>query len=582
MNYPMTLEQYIGQRPMREIDLVHMGSQIAGALSVIHQQGRVHGDVKPGNILVLGDGKYQLIGMEPVRKYPEGMIPAYIAPELSQGADYRPGIDVYSLGMMMRSLEPRNEEVSTVLKEIIQKACEPDPGKRYASALEFANELEMMYEVMLQTQPLQIVNRQDPNMGQMNPNMNRPGPNMGQMNPNMNRPGPNMGQMNPNMNRPGPNMGQMNPNMNRPGPNMGQMNPNMNRPGPNMGQQSQGQSQRPVQSKQDHAKKEKEASVALRFILPILIVLVVAAAVVAYVVLIRPALNDKDKNETTQGVTTTESTTENTTTETTTEGTKTCVVPDTEGLSEEAAKSQLEALNLKVAVKYDISDTVEEGQVISQSVASGTTVVEQTEVVITVSEGNGCPYEYSQKVTVSANPGSTSGTLTLYNWENGDWVSKFSCPCVVGKNGIGSDYGEGRGVTPLGTFKLGFVLGTVDPNNNMVFKQASSTTAIVDDTSSSLYNTIVDTSQVSGISVDHVGENIVSGKLSCVIFIEHNGNGITSENVVSGKGSVITICGNNRSISSTAGCIDINASDMSTLLSYLDGTKNPYIETKLN
>ena len=526
MNYPMTLEQYIGQRPMREIDLVHMGSQIAGALSVIHQQGRVHGDVKPGNILVLGDGKYQLIGMEPVRKYPEGMIPAYIAPELSQGADYRPGIDVYSLGMMMRSLEPRNEEVSTVLKEIIQKACEPDPGKRYASALEFANELEMMYEVMLQTQPLQIVNRQDPNMGQMNPNMNRPGP--------------------------------------------------------NMGQQSQGQSQRPVQSKQDHAKKEKEASVALRFILPILIVLVVAAAVVAYVVLIRPALNDKDKNETTQGVTTTESTTENTTTETTTEGTKTCVVPDTEGLSEEAAKSQLEALNLKVAVKYDISDTVEEGQVISQSVASGTTVVEQTEVVITVSEGNGCPYEYSQKVTVSANPGSTSGTLTLYNWENGDWVSKFSCPCVVGKNGIGSDYGEGRGVTPLGTFKLGFVLGTVDPNNNMVFKQASSTTAIVDDTSSSLYNTIVDTSQVSGISVDHVGENIVSGKLSCVIFIEHNGNGITSENVVSGKGSVITICGNNRSISSTAGCIDINASDMSTLLSYLDGTKNPYIETKLN
>ena len=540
MNYPMTLEQYIGQRPMREIDLVHMGSQIAGALSVIHQQGRVHGDVKPGNILVLGDGKYQLIGMEPVRKYPEGMIPAYIAPELSQGADYRPGIDVYSLGMMMRSLEPRNEEVSTVLKEIIQKACEPDPGKRYASALEFANELEMMYEVMLQTQPLQIVNRQDPNMGQMNLNMNRPGP------------------------------------------NMGQMNPNMNRPGPNMGQQSQGQSQRPVQSKQDHAKKEKEASVALRFILPILIVLVVAAAVVAYVVLIRPALNDKDKNETTQGVTTTESTTENTTTEATTEGTKTCVVPDTEGLSEEAAKSKLEALNLKVAVKYDISDTVEEGQVISQSVASGTTVVEQTEVVITVSEGNGCPYEYSQKVTVSANPGSTSGTLTLYNWENGDWVSKFSCPCVVGKNGIGSDYGEGRGVTPLGTFKLGFVLGTVDPNNNMVFKQASSTTAIVDDTSSSLYNTIVDTSQVSGISVDHVGENIVSGKLSCVIFIEHNGNGITSENVVSGKGSVITICGNNRSISSTAGCIDINASDMSTLLSYLDGTKNPYIETKLN
>ena len=161
-------------------------------------------------------------------------------------------------------------------------------------------------------------------------------------------------------------------------------------------------------------------------------------------------------------------------------------------------------------------------------------------------------------------------------------MSKFSCACVIGKNGIGSDYGEGKGVTPLGTFKLGFVLGTRDPNNGMVFKEASSTTAIVDDTNSSLYNTLVDTSQVDGISVDHVGDNIVSGKLSCVIFIEHNGNGLTTEGVVSGKGSVITICGNNQDISATAGCIDIKASDMSTLLTYLDGTKNPHIETRVD
>lgn len=71
MNYPLTLEQYIAQMPMQEAELARMGAQIAEALSVIHQQGRVHGDVKPGNILVVSPGNYQLIGYENVRQYPE-------------------------------------------------------------------------------------------------------------------------------------------------------------------------------------------------------------------------------------------------------------------------------------------------------------------------------------------------------------------------------------------------------------------------------------------------------------------------------------------------------------------------------
>ena len=71
MNYPLTLEQYIAQMPMQEAELARMGAQIAEALSVIHQQGRVHGDVKPGNILVVSPGNYQLIGYENVRQYPD-------------------------------------------------------------------------------------------------------------------------------------------------------------------------------------------------------------------------------------------------------------------------------------------------------------------------------------------------------------------------------------------------------------------------------------------------------------------------------------------------------------------------------
>lgn len=276
-----------------------------------------------------------------------------------------------------------------------------------------------------------------------------------------------------------------------------------------------------LQPKKEKVSKEtQKASLALRFILPILIVLILGAAVAVYVVLIHPTNKEE---ETTTTAPTTEAVTEVTTEAPTTAET-------TEATTEEAE----------------------------------------------------CPYEYSQKITVTAHAGSTSGTLTVYNWEHGDWVSKYSVACTLGRNGIGSDYGEGKGVTPMGTFKLGFVMANVDPKNNMNFKLASDTAAIVDDTESELYNTLVDTNTVGDVSVDHVGSNIVNGKLNAIIFIEHNGDGLSSEGVTPGKGSVITICGNYSNVSETAGCIDISAENMTELLKLLDGSMNPHIEITLN
>lgn len=487
MNYPMTLEQYIVQMPMREVDLVRMGAQIADALAAIHQQGSVHGNVKPGNILITAPGTYQLIGMEPVRQYPEGTIPVAVAPELEQGGTYQAGTDVYALGMMMKSLIPR-QGVSGVLDEILRKACEPDPARRYTTALEFAEELQTLADLMQDTVAAapQAVYEQ-PNPQSYEQPYTQPVPHAQQPNP----------------------------------------------------QSYEQPYTQPVHRTQQptelvgnrHPKKEKDAkqrqkkqkeSLALHFLLLILLVLIIGAAVAVYVILIRPS---NEPEATTEPVTTTEAASETTTEITTTEAT-------TEATTEEAE----------------------------------------------------CPYEYSQKVTVTAHAGSTSGTLTVYNWENGDWTEKFSCGCKLGKNGIGSDYGEGKGVTPMGTFKLGFVMANVNPDNGMDFKLASSTLGIVDDAESELYNTLVDTSQAGDVSVDRIGNNIVSGKLKAIIFIEHNGDGSSPEGVTPGKGSVITICGNYsyEEISETAGCIDIDVDDMTTLLSMLDGSLNPYIEITLN
>ena len=474
MNYPLTLEQYIAQMPMQEAELARMGAQIAEALSVIHQQGRVHGDVKPGNILVVSPGNYQLIGYESVRQYPEGTIPTFVAPELTQGGAYHAGTDVYALGMLMKSLIPK-QGISGVFDEIIQKACEPDPARRYATALEFAEELQMLADIL--QEPTYVQTPEQPSM----------------------QPSP--------VQQP-----------RRQTPAQQPTDLVNHRRNVQQADAYNTQEEMHLQPKKEKVTKEtQKASLMLRFLLPILIVLIIGAAVAIYVVLIHPV--NQEEETTTAAPTTTEVTTEATTTEETTEA------------------------------------TTEEAE---------------------------CPYEYSQKITVTAHAGSTSGTLTVYNWEHGDWVNKYSVACVLGRNGIGSDYGEGKGVTPMGTFKLGFVMANVDPKNNMNFKLASDSAAIVDDAESELYNTLVDTNTVGDVSVDHVGSNIVNGKLNAIIFIEHNGDGMSSDGVTPGKGSVITICGNYSNVSETAGCIDISAENMTELLKLLDGNMNPHIEITLN
>lgn len=592
MNYPLTLEQYIAQAPMRELELARMGAQIAEALSVIHKQGKVHGDVKPGNILVVSEGCYQLIGMERERMFPLGTIPAFVAPELIQGGAYHPGIDVYSLGMMMQSLIPK-QGISEVFREMIQKACEPDPSKRYESALAFSEDLEMISDVLggetqiLCNQSVPVMPAQRafvPNnpVMQQTPYGGQPAASPVQQTPYGGQSNTPPMQQNLQGTPAGRPVLQPNTYSGQPGsvPDMQLKNTGM-RTGNNSARNTV-----PVDDFYNQGKKKpsvnketQKASLALRFVLPILIVLIVAASVIAYIVLIRP---DKTEDATTEQVVEDKTDNGKKEDEDQDETPKEVKVPNIEGKQEADAKKQLEDLNLVAKIEYVTSDTVEKGVVIKQDIAANTKVEENSEVLLTISEGNGCPYEYSQKVTVSANTGSTSGNLTLYNWENGGWVSKFSCSCVVGKNGIGSNYGEGKGVTPLGTFKLGYVLGTQDPGNGMVFKQAGSNIGIVDDVNSPLYNVLVYKSQVGDTSVDPVGDNIASGKLSYVIFIEHNGDGLSKEGVVAGKGSAITICGNNNSISATAGCVDITASNMTTLLQNLDGSKNPYIEITVN
>ena len=231
--------------------------------------------------------------------------------------------------------------------------------------------------------------------------------------------------------------------------------------------------------------------------------------------------------------------------------------------------------------EYAFSDEVEADHVISQDIPQDTVLTEISTVVLTVSKGpDAAPEGYDQKVVVTAASGSSYGTLTLYNWENGDWVSEFSCDATVGKNGISESYGEGTKRTPQGVFKLGVALSANSiPNDDWPLRMVTSDTCVVDDTDSVYYNTIQSVRSLpSGVSYDPIGNTIVKGYSNVCIYIEHNGNGYDSDDVVPGKGSVITICGRYSSIKPTNGCVDISSSNMTSLLGLLDYNKNPHIE----
>jgi tRNA A-37 threonylcarbamoyl transferase component Bud32 len=167
----------LGPAPVGEA--LELALQVARGLSFAHQNGLVHRDVKPQNVLLNGDGQAKVtdFGIARSLDVQHGMTQTgtvlgtsdYIAPEQAQGHRVDEHTDVYSLGVVLYELltgevpfpgenfvavamrhinEPpppirdRRPDVSPRLEAAVHRAMAKDPRDRFQTMAELADELD--------------------------------------------------------------------------------------------------------------------------------------------------------------------------------------------------------------------------------------------------------------------------------------------------------------------------------------------------------------------------------------------------------------------------------------------------------
>ena len=175
----ITLKEYIEMQGVLDWkETLHLTTQILKALQHAHENGIVHRDIKPQNIMLLQDGTIKVtdfgiarFSSNATRTMTEQAIGSvhYIAPEQARGEKTDGKTDIYSVGVMMYEMltgrlpfdadsavsvalmqlqttpkRPRqvNPDIPSGLEEITMKAMQKNPNDRYLSAVVMLSDIE--------------------------------------------------------------------------------------------------------------------------------------------------------------------------------------------------------------------------------------------------------------------------------------------------------------------------------------------------------------------------------------------------------------------------------------------------------
>jgi WD40 repeat protein/predicted Ser/Thr protein kinase len=175
-----SLAQKLAAGPLPEAAAIELLVRVAEAVQAAHERGILHRDLKPGNVLLDGQGRPRVTDFGLARPLRGGSdltdtgqvlgTPSYMPPEQARGqAELGPEADVYGLGAILYvvltgrppfqaaspletvrqvldqdPVAPRalNPALGRDLETICLKALDKEPARRYASARSFAEDLQ--------------------------------------------------------------------------------------------------------------------------------------------------------------------------------------------------------------------------------------------------------------------------------------------------------------------------------------------------------------------------------------------------------------------------------------------------------
>ncbi len=180
--YGITLKEYIAQqRTVYWKEALHFIMQVLHALQHAHDNGIIHRDIKPQNIMLTPNGTIKVMdfGIARFQRDAGGRTIAgnkavgsvhYISPEQARGGENTdPRSDLYSIGVMLyemltgsvpfdgdtpvniamkhiqneaKPIRELNEQIPKGLEEIVTRAMQKDPDLRYQSAAEMLKDLD--------------------------------------------------------------------------------------------------------------------------------------------------------------------------------------------------------------------------------------------------------------------------------------------------------------------------------------------------------------------------------------------------------------------------------------------------------
>jgi WD40 repeat protein len=175
-----SLDSRLGGTPLPPVEAARLLQTLARAMHAAHEKGIIHRDLKPANVLIAEDGTPKVTDFGLARKVEasSGMTqsgsvmgtPSYMAPEQAEGKtrEAGPPADVYALGAVLyefltgrppfKGVSPMDTLLQVIGQEpvpptrlqpktprdmetVCLKCLEKEPGRRYASAADLADDL---------------------------------------------------------------------------------------------------------------------------------------------------------------------------------------------------------------------------------------------------------------------------------------------------------------------------------------------------------------------------------------------------------------------------------------------------------